>query len=577
MANVKNYVYTDLSVKNSLTLEVEGAGTFDIIQFSSSWAVNEVPTAAVMLAIGRDVHTQNPAKIHTAGAKLRQMQKAYVWFEPKHDYAPGIAWPKGRRKIFEGYFTGFAYRKISGKVHVIANLMHWLASLGFSSSLTKNGHVSNPTQLNAAAVLESLGSTGVGKGNYISLLAPSELCAANIKSNLWQSLKSVFCLLSDVAAMPCGPQQECGGDGTFHTNDVAKYALNKIEGPATTCSTAYKWGVPLKMYTEGISTIEGAISDAIGNEMVESYAATSFWDKLVGQFCPMFGMAVVPMVDSAIIAADVPAFNKGHWRDIYTDEYDSYDLTRDLHRPLRAVGVVSGYESQTRAGIEEPGDILPVIGGCYAEDSVVPGDGMIMYVPSPSWLRVIHTQPNYVGDTTGLNGERASPTATTPGTVPVGSIATPDTVGLNANKMYEKYAHEVFVNQMLRGQTGAFAGKLRFDIAPLSILKLNAAAEQFIGKGQDGLAETLYGCVQRVTISINAEAAMAGTSFQLSHVRTEAENELRRTSVSEHPLFGDSIHGAGKHGCPLVDDYEFPDGLDKLFSDNNPVQTTPTT
>jgi hypothetical protein len=241
------------------------------------------------------------------------------------------------------------------------------------------------------------------------------------------------------------------------------------------------------------------------------------------------------------------------------------------------VGVVAGYESQTRAGVEEPGDVLPIIGGSYAEDSVKAGDGMIMYVPSPAWLRVIQTQPNYVGDTTGLTGERASRTATTP-VDPAAPQQTPDSFGLNANKLYEKYAHEVFVNQMLRGQGGSFSGKLRFDIAPLSILKLNATSEKFIGPGQDSLASTVYGCVQRVTISINAEAGMAGTSFQLSHVRTEPENKVKRTSVDEHPLFGKSIHGKGKHGSPLVDDYEFPEAdLGNLFAGDGPVQPPPVT
>lgn len=559
MANPKNFVYTDLSAKNSLTMEIEGVGEFEVVQYSSSWAANEIPTAAVMLAIGRNARDQTKAKIHDAGKKLKQMQKAYIWFEPKKEYSREREWPRGRRMIFEGYFTGFAYRKISGKVQVIGNLIHWLAALGFGSCLTKNGHVSNPTALNAAAVLQSLGSSGAGEGNYISLLVPGQLVASNVQEDLWKAVKSVFCALSRIETMACGPQQECGGDGDFRANDVAQYALDKMEGMADDCPVPYKWGVPLKLETKGIPTIEDALASAIGNEFVEAYSATTFWDKLVSQICPMFGAAVVPMVDSAIVVADVPAFNGGHWKEIKTDEYDSFDLTRELHRPLRAVGVVAGYESQTRAGVEEPGDQLPIIGGCYAEDSVKPGDGTVMYVPSPAWLRVIHTQPHYIGDTTGLTGERASKTATTPVDAVVSDSPTPDTLGLNVNPLYELYAHSVYVNQMLRGQGGSFSGKLRFDIAPLSILKLNATSEKFIGPGQDDLAITVYGCVQRVTISINAEAGMAGTTYQLSHVRTETENKEKRTSVAQHPLFGKSIHGGGKHGSPLVDDYNLED------------------
>jgi len=560
----KNYVYTDLSTKKSLVLEVEGAGEFEVTQFSSSWAANEIPTAAVMLAIGRDARDpKKKAAIHDKGKKLKQMQKATVWFTPKGEYDRGVKWPSGRKKIFDGYFTGFAYRKISGKVHVVGNLIHWLAALGFSSALTQNGHVSNPTMLNASAVLQSLVAAGASNLPYITLSVAMQICADDIQQDLWKGIKNVFCALANIPTMsPTGSEDECGGSGNPKPNDAAQYALGKIEGPASECDVPYKWGVPLVLDTLGISIAEEGIAMAIGNEMAESYAGVSFWDKLVGQMCPMFGMAVVPMVDSAVIAADCPAYNANVWRTIKVDDYDSFDMTRELHRPLRAVGVIGSFSSQTQPGVNtSPEGDFRAIGGCYAEDSVEAGDGMILYVSAPPWLQIMNTAGAYVGGTQGMSKEKATPSATTPGLPGDADVETTadGTVGNKVNRLYTRYAHEVYVNQMLRGQTGGFSGKLRFDIAPLSMVKIQAASEKFIGPGQDDLAETLVGCVQRVTISINAEAGMAGTTFVLSHVRTEAENRLPRTSATEHPLFGKSIHGGGKHGSPLVDAYEFPD------------------
>lgn len=552
---VKNYVYSDFSVENALTLEV-GANVYEVVQFSSSWAANEIPTAAVMLAIGRNARTQKKATVHGTAGRLKQMEKATVWFEPKGEYSRDKDWPRGRRKIFEGYFTGFAYRKISGKVTIIGNLIHWLAALGFSSCLTKNGHVSNPTQLNAAAVLESLLTTGAGEGNYISMLVPAQVAADSTAADLWVAMKEIFCALASVDAMPCGQEADCSGAGTFGKNDVAIEALSRIEGPSKGCGRPYTYGTALKIESEGVPTIQDAIAFSLGMETVEGYSSVTFWDKLTSQFCPMFGMAVVPMVETALVVADTPAFNGGFWKEIKADEYDSYDMTRELHRPLRAVGVIAAWDSQTKAGVVEPGDELPVIGGCHAEDSVDPADGAIIYVASPPWLRVLNTQPHYVGLTTGLKTDEASKTSTTPKPPGGEGPPTPDTLGANVNKLYSRFAHDVYVNQMLRGQGGSFSGKLRFDIAPLSILKINATTEKFIGPGQDDLAVTIYGCVQRVTVAINAEAGMAGTTFQLSHVRTEAEKDLTRTSVKEHPLFGKAIHGGGKHGSPLMPEWD---------------------
>ena len=563
----KNYVYTDLSVKKSLYLTVEGVGDFEVAQFSSSWAGNEIPTAAVMLAIGRDVRTQKQAALHAQATKLKQMRKATVWFEPKGEYDREVEWPAGRKKIFEGYFTGFAYRKISGKVTAIGNLIHWLAALGFSSTLTQAGHVANPTSLNAAAVLPNLQDPGAGEGAYISNLTLAPILATHATEDLWKGIKTMFCALASIEALsPVGTQGECGGQGDGRKNDLALEAFSRIEGPARDCDVPYKRGVPLGLDTKGISVIEDAISAGLSQETIESYSSVSFWDKMVSQIFPAYGMAIVPMVESAVVIADTPAYGGQVWREIQVDDEDSFDLSRESHRPLRAVGVVGGYISQTKAGVqvqgeEDGGNAFAVVGGCYAEDSVAPGDGMIMYVGAPHWLQVVGVATAYVAGTQGLKKEAPVPTGTTPGLPAKPDEPSPasGTVGDPVNELFNRYAHEVFVNQMLRGQSGAFSGKLRFDIAPLSIVRVRATTEKFIGPGQDDLAEPIIGCVQRVTISINAEAGMAGTSFQLSHVRTSAENREPRTSVKEHPLFGTAIHGGGKHGCPLVDAYEFPD------------------
>jgi hypothetical protein len=47
---------------------------------------------------------------------------------------------------------------------------------------------------------------------------------------------------------------------------------------------------------------------------------------------------------------------------------------------------------------------------------------------------------------------------------------------------------------------------------------------------------------------VDAEQPMIGTSFHLSHIRSEKENGDDRTSVDSHPLYKDTFKG-----CPLVD------------------------
>lgn len=546
---MKAYVYSDLSVKKSLVLLIEGK-EYAVTQFVASWAANEIPTAACLVAIGHDARTGKPATVHT-DSQYQQMVKAQVIFKPTGDYSLQADWPKSSQVIFDGFFTGFAYRKISGKAQIIANLIHWLAALGFSSALTKAGHVANPTQLNAASVLPALGLTGGGQGVYISSLVPGQVISTSVRANLWESIKSVFCGLADVDLMSPATGNACGGTGRLGKNDKATEALKRIEGPGKSkggdCSKAYKWGVPLKLDTGGITRVDDAVANAIGFATTDGYSHATFWDKLVGEYCPMFNMAVIPLVDSAIVVADTPAYNGDFWTEISPVDYDSFDMTGDLQRPLRGVGVISTYASQSGAGERRVQDGDPIIGGCYLEDSVSPSDGAILYVAPPAWLAALQYLPVLNGP---VQAGTPVPAATTPPTVPPPK----DTAGTDASALYSRFAQAVYANNMLRGRGGVAGGKLRFDIAPGSIIKIQASAARLIG-GEDSLAVTQLAAVQRVTVGINAESAMAGTTLALTHLRTETENKKPRTSVSSHPLFGKSIHGEGKHGAPLVDAY----------------------
>lgn len=552
---MKNFIYSDFSAKDALTLSI-GSTNYEVTQFSSTWAANEVPSAVAMLATGRNVRTQEPAKIHTSN-NHKQMERVFVYFGPKKEYSLDKNWPEGRQIIFEGFFSGYSYRKVNGKIQVTAHMIHWLAMLGCSSSLTQNGHVSNPTALNSAAVLQSLSDAGAGQGIYIADAVGAEIALPDVGSDLWVAIKNVFCKLADIETMASGPDDACLGPGTYTRNNKAIDALSRIEGPAPDCDVPYEYGVPLKIEGLDVDIIENAIATAIGLEFVASWSATSFWDKLVGQYCPMFGMAVVPMVSTALVVADTPAYRGSYWKEIEADDYDSLDMTSELHRPLRGVGVVVGWESQTQAKVEELESGV-LIGGCYVADSVDAADGMLLFVGPPPWLSIVKSLSEYAGESTGVSTQAPSRTASTPVDPPEPTVDTFTSGATAVNRLCCKWAHDVYVTNMLRGRSGSFSGKLRFDIAPLSILKIRATGEKHIGPGQDNLAVTLYGCVQRVTITINAEAGLAGTSFSLSHIRTETENTEDRTSVTEHPLFGESIHehGDGKHGSPLQPAYD---------------------
>lgn len=558
----KTYVYTDLSVKDALYLEIQG-DRYEVSQFNASFACNEIPTAQCLIAVGRDATSQNaatPAKVHTKSF-YKTMVEAKVWFEPKKEYDLDNEWPEGKQCIFEGYFMGFAYRKMNGKIQVVAQLQHWLSDLACSSCVTKTAHSSNPTQLNTAAVMDTPDGAGTGEGNYLSIDAMTQLVATEVAADVWKAIKTLFCKLAKIKTNPAGQAQNCEGGGDWQANDRAVYALEYIEGDSDDCEfqdpgdgDGEKYAVPLALESPP-DIVTQAIGDAIAQETIDSYAATSFWDKLVGRFCPMLGMAVVPMVRRALVIADTPAYRGGVWKTIEHHEYDSFDMSTMLEYPLRGVGVAAMYESQTGGGLNQRGEGLPIFGGCYVEQSVDANDGILQVVSGPPWLRISHFSPAYVGEVCGVPGEEPTRVAgcDAPGQIHPNN---PETFGEDLNQFYVRYAHLHYVNNMLRGRSGSLSGKLRFDIAPGSIVRIKQQSEKFLG-GEDDLAITVIGCVSRTTITINAEAPAAATTIQLSALRREdPENKENRTSVAKHPLFGDSIHGDKKHGAPLIPKYD---------------------
>ena len=96
--------------------------------------------------------------------------------------------------------------------------------------------------------------------------------------------------------------------------------------------------------------------------------------------------------------------------------------------------------------------------------------------------------------------------------------------------------------EMLRGNTAELSGKLRFDIAPGSCVRIEGKGERFVE--EDETAVPLYASVYRTTIVINSENQRAGTTFALAHVRTEAENGDPRCAIDKPPLYKEPWRGA---------------------------------
>lgn len=562
MAKAKNFAYTTLAEEASLRLQIDGVGDYEVSSTTGSFAVNQIPECVCMLAVGRNAFDgRQLAKIHSTARSLKQMVKAKVFFHPKGEFkVDGTKWPDGEQVIFDGYFTGLSYQKADGKVQVCVNLIHWLVDLACSSSLSSISHASNPGNLTFPAVVEPIvpGAGGNGEAVMLGSMSGMPAVTALIQSDLWEAIKTLLCGMCAIEGF--NPICGTGGIGVdqLKLNDRAKKALSRIEGPTTGtgCGLAYKYGNALPLNLGIDPQAEGGIAQAICNIPITNLWNMNMWDVMVSGYCQEFGLVVCPGVDRAIIAADCPGFRGNVWRDITPNEYEFVDQSMMLPRPLRAVVSHGSTFFEAGANMDAAArGVATCVSGVFASKSVEDADGVVMYTMVPKWIAGITTSGVNAGTITGAKNNKPINTATTTGAGAKGPDKAPNEMRDDAQSVLDRYAQMVFIREQLRGRGGTISGKLRFDIAPGSKVRLNGSPEQFLG-GEDELADDLWCEVNRVTFEINCEGRRAATALVMSHVRNAEENKQDRTSTSAHPFFGTAV----MLGFPLLKEHDIGGG-----------------
>lgn len=556
MPRRKLWAYTDLSAKNSLYVRIDGE-VYRVSSYVSWSAINEIPKAQLTLAVGRRVSLARTlyAKIHQTGDRLQTMVRAKVFFTPSGDYSPdGRQWPTGTKVIFEGWLVGVTRNKNLGKISVVVTLAHWISSLTFSSMLAVDGHTANPSAINTRAVYKSLNTTGVATGTTLSSLDRS-INSTNITLDLWGTYKNMFCNLATRSTASIRVGDCVTQTGTPYTSNGAAFeALARMEGPSQDgCQMDYKFARPLALNVANSVAVSTGLSRALGKEAISNLSGLTFWDNLIQTLVPAFLVAVVPMVSRVLVVPYVPTL-RSFWKEIKPIETTVEDATTSLDYPIRSIGIVEPFASVTNAAEGNRRNNI-VVGGCFAAN-VGPEDyGVNLFVGAPLWLRTLASTFGSFRSSSGSGNNGATPSALTPAVTPPpaeSSALSPADIG----ELYDRYARALYTMHNVRGRGVILACKLRFDIAPGSNVKISFEPETFIGS-EDKLALTQYGNVNRVTTVINAEAGRAATTLSITHVRNQRENEQDGTSVEAHPLFTpDSIHGLGKHGAPLLPDYD---------------------
>lgn len=534
----------------TVTLEAAGA-VHQLAQFQMSFALNGVPRATALLAVGRDARTgSDPAPIHKAADQLKYLTPAKVYFEATGIFsAAGEPWPAGRTLLFDGYVTGLSYRRAKDAVQLSLDLVHWLADLQFSSCASDVSHPSNPSSYTYRAATTLPGTGGSDEPTWLGQYAPSDYFTdANVGEDIWgAAFHPFFCALAeqDIYAVEGTQGDECfSRDGD--SNRQALAALERIVGNGCG-STTSKYYKPLTLQK---GPLGNELADSICTGVMATLGSSdyfqSFWDVITVKLGPQFGFSIVPQIDKAFAAPVVPGLQQTYHREILATDQEYVDLQSALTRPLRAVALFATAHDETQSGQAQatPGFDFGS-GGCYAPAGDEEKKGQVLIMRAPPWLNDVSGSIEITGATSSV----FTHSATTPGGGGPKAPKTPSTARKEAKTLATAYCHYLYVCEALRGRQGTVSGKFRLDIAPGTTVKIHGSPERFLG-GEDVLGVDMIGLVHTVTCALDAEQQKAGTGFGLTHLRTVYENDQEKTSVPIHPMYAQAYTGA-----PLIDSH----------------------
>lgn len=531
-----------LDIHSEFKLYMEYSGKqVPLVALEMMYAVNTIPQAQLTLPLGRSVKTLQVPDIKGTVDNSGGMVKAKIFLVAKYQRTNTSTWNEDPQVIFEGYIAGYGARQMRGSAYSTLTLIGWLADLQFSSMLSKNLTPSHASPYGYSAVTATSefpslasGGTSIPKTYYTSGLYGSGL-EAKVQEDVW---RGIYASLIDITAGDLLTELDiaaAGTDGTIEGgNDSAVAALGRILRTET----------PLKLKSGSSSSngIAKAIATDIGMAPIQELLNSTFWDRIISKFCHSYMFSIVPRAVDALAVPAQPGLrdtfrvsDSTAEHTITADQYDQLQTGGVITQPVRAV-IMTMSSDPGAGGVHGPGKENQ---GVYEPDGA-PKTGRVLFSSAPSFMSAkLLSEFDAIKATqklpsSGVNAPDSQPTDN--------GIAELEKLKTESAQFSNLYARAMYAQEAARGISMSLSGRLRFDIAPGSVISVQGKAEKFIAE-EDIFGSTLVGFVNSVSVNINAESRAASTAFKLSHVRTSEQNATDLFSVAAHPLYENNWPG----------------------------------
>lgn len=523
--------------KITVTLTVGGVTITDVVGVAATFELNGIPSCTCDLAAGVNLKTgaassANSGALDSVPLRAPATVTATVFAPDGGDEDAGLA--PGTYVIFDGYYIGTGWSRTREEAHFQVHLIHWIDDLNCSSMVNGNYSPGMPGDMAQAAVRVALQTI---ENDDAGTVAVPFIGKPNINADIWEG--NIKPILEAIADMPHFKEQYVGqrGGTAASGNTAAREALKKMP-----CSAANNVGTKLNLAGDiFISSLESSFQYSLTEMITNNMGYTSFWNKLFGELCPEFLLSISP----AVTCANVIPFFGGLSTSHVTITANEYNVAKFNCTATNLIESFTLFHSmQATTGTEKPGEnpaavkppdyFLPF--GEYPKQSA--GDavdfrGVILVKKPPRWLANGSPMGGVV-DRTALNLPHDAHTgsknnSTTP---PNGKI---DSRSAQASfrPLADRYCEHWYKTSVLSQRQGELSGKLRFDIAPGSIVEIELPEESKAAGGPP----SYFAAVMSVSYIINSDYPMAGTSFKLGWMRTKAENEKPTLTSAVAPLY----------------------------------------
>ena len=538
-----------------MEISVPGVGnvTVDVTRGSAQFGRNSVPQANFAVALGSSVPNTNlTSNIHFIVDKIIYRTKAVVWAKIDNGYEalpPGLtinedeAFNGNPFILFEGYTSGSGYRKSGSGLEYVISMEHWLSDLNNSTALSPDLQPGVP--FNMLFPANGLAESASGAGLLPNTLAAKILTEQELTRDIWDTLKKYFIEIANTNTVAAdkldliGLQELSPNIFKSSKNDAALAALSRFSKPGD----ADYPKIALKGSDDFTNIIQN-IGTMMRSRTLTTFDGSTFWDNIIS-FGASFLFQLVPGITRAWATPTLTNYYSPY-KTIYATEITNYDITTAMPKFVSGVALKASFASGSglNAAVNGTGengngrDFKWMHSAIYLSSRHEKSPGTIVVQRIPDWLVNAATSEVFKDQ----QGSMARAIAE----VKVKAK------GFDLRKKAEAqfraataYAKLVYSNEVLKHRNGSLTGKFRLDIAPGSTVKVETAGETRLNR--DAFDYPVYAMVDQVSFSLDAVSAQATTSFALSNIRSEIENEDADITATTNPLYDTVWLGSPLH------------------------------